>query len=79
MTGRQVRAARALLGWPADKLAEASRVGISTIGRAEAVDGTVRMTPANAHAVQSALEAAGVEFIPGNGAGDGVRMKEPLA
>ncbi len=77
MTGRQVRAARALLGWPADKLAEASKVGISTIGRAEGMDGGVRMTPANAHAVQSALEAAGVEFIEQNGGGAGVRMKVP--
>jgi hypothetical protein len=76
MTGRQIRAARALLNWPAEKLAEASRVGISTIWRAEGVDGPVRMTSANRHAVQAALEQAGIEFIPENGGGAGVRMKD---
>jgi hypothetical protein len=34
------------------------------------------MIRANADALQRALEAAGVEFIPENGGGAGVRMKE---
>ncbi|MGI4801309.1 MAG: hypothetical protein ACRYG8_46260 [Janthinobacterium lividum] len=78
MTGRQIRAARALLGWSAEKLAEVSKVGISTLWRAEKVDGLVRMTAPNMRAVQTALEEAGVQFIEQNGGGDGVRMKEPL-
>ncbi len=77
MTGRQLRAARALLDWRAETLADAALVGINTIRRAEADDGAVRMTAANANAVQRALEAAGVEFIAENGGGAGVRMKEP--
>lgn len=77
MTGRQIRAARALLDWRAEMLAEAARVGINTIRRAEADDGPVKMTAANARAVQGALEAAGVEFIAENGGGDGVRMQRP--
>ena len=77
LTGRQLRAARALLDWRAETLAEAARVGINTVRRAEADDGVVRMTSANAHAVRQALEAAGVAFIPENGGGAGVRMKAP--
>jgi hypothetical protein len=35
------------------------------------------MMRANADALQRTLEAAGVEFIPENGGGAGVRMKKP--
>jgi hypothetical protein len=34
------------------------------------------MMPANAAAVQRALEAAGVEFIAENGGGAGVRLRK---
>ncbi len=77
MTGGQIRAARALLRWTADMLAERSKVGVATIKRAEGADGQVKMTAANVDAVQRALEAAGVEFIPENGGGAGVRMRKP--
>jgi hypothetical protein len=76
MTGGQMRAARALLRWTAERVADASGVGLATIKRAEASDETVRMIPANAGAVQRALEAAGVEFIPENGGGPGVRLRK---
>ena len=54
-----------------------SRVGIGTIWQAEKTDGQVKMTAANQHALKSVLEQAGVEFIPENGGGDGVRMAKP--
>ena len=34
------------------------------------------MIPANEKAVRATLEAAGIEFIPQNGGGAGVRLKE---
>lgn len=77
MTGNQIRAARALLGMSAVELAERSKVGLATIRRAEGENGTVRMIATTADAVQRTLEAAGIEFIPENGGGEGVRMKEP--
>jgi hypothetical protein len=77
MTGGQIRAARALLRWTADTLAEHSRVGVATIKRAEGVDGEVRMTAANVEAVRRAFEAAGIRFIPENGGGAGVRLAKP--
>lgn len=77
LTGRQIRAARGLLGWTAVELAEASKVGVATIRRAEAEDGPVRMIPANADALVRSLEAQGVAFISENGGGAGVRMQKP--
>ena len=44
-----------------------------TVRRAEAFDGAPRLTAANAESLRSALEQAGVEFIPENGGGPGVR------
>ncbi|MGI4945514.1 MAG: hypothetical protein ACRYHQ_33935 [Janthinobacterium lividum] len=77
MTTAQLRAARALLRMPADKLAELAGVSLVTIRRAEAQDGPIRMMPANLVAIRRALEAAGVEFIPENGGGPGVRLRQP--
>jgi hypothetical protein len=76
MTGRQLRGARALLRWRAQDLADTARVGIATIQRAEKEDGAVQMNHSTEEAIRRALEAAGIEFIPENGGGDGVRMRE---
>jgi hypothetical protein len=76
ITTGQLRAARALVRLSADKLAELAGVSLVTIRRAEAADGMVRMMPANAEAIRRALEAAGIEFIPENGGGAGVRMRK---
>ena len=35
--------------------------------------------PATIAAIRAALEAAGVEFIPQNGGGPGVRLRKPTA
>ena len=79
MTTAQLRAARALLRLPADRLAEMAGVSLVTIRRAEAQDGPIRMMPANLDAIRRALEAGGVEFIPENGGGPGVRLRRPSA
>ncbi len=79
MTGAQLRAARALLGWSAQELATASGVGVTTIRKNELSDGPVTMIRANVEVLTRALEAAGVEFIPENGGGAGVRLKTPAA
>jgi hypothetical protein len=79
LTCEQLRAARAILRWRAVDLAEKAGVNLSTIQRAEKADGPVPMIPANEKAVRQALEAGGIEFIPKNGGGAGVRMKNPDA
>lgn len=76
ITGSQLRAARAFLRWSADDLARAANVGVATVRRAEADDGPVNMMPNNISAIRQALEDAGVEFIPENGGGPGVRLRK---
>jgi transcriptional regulator with XRE-family HTH domain len=73
----QIRAARGLLGWSQTDLADAAGRSLPTIKRLEregdegpSVSNDVR------EAVRSAIEKAGVEFIPENGGGAGVRMKK---
>lgn len=75
ITGAQIRAARGLIRWSADTLADRSKLGVATVRRAENVDGVPTITEANLAAIQAALEAAGVEFIPENGGGAGVRRR----
>lgn len=76
LTGSQIRAARALKNISAADLAALSKVGVATIRRAEAQDGEVSMTAANQAAIRAALESAGVEFVPENGGGPGVRLRK---
>lgn len=70
----QIRAARALLGLGQVKLSELAKVGISTVKRLE-LSGGVSGSARTLWKIQAALEAAGVEFIPAEGAkGPGVRL-----
>jgi transcriptional regulator with XRE-family HTH domain len=73
ISGAQVRAARALLGWTAKELARKANVGISTVQRIENAAGPPNVQVANLASIQSALEAAGIEFT--NGDAPGIRMR----
>lgn len=72
----QMRAGRALLEWSQQDLADRSGVSLPTIKRMEKV-GPGRSTGDTVEAVRKALEAAGVQFIPENGGGAGVRLAKP--
>ncbi|MCJ8141640.1 transcriptional regulator [Ancylobacter sp. A5.8] len=76
LTGAQIRAARGLIRWSAEKLATEARLGVATVRRAEGADGAPSITDANGNAIQRALESAGVIFIEQNGNGPGVRLRE---
>lgn len=71
LTPALLRAARGLANWSQNDLAERAQVSNSTIRNFEAG----RSTPIanNLTAIRRALEDAGVEFIPENGGGAGVR------
>jgi hypothetical protein len=77
ISSAQMRAARALIRWTALELAQASKVGVATIRRAEVVDGEIPVTLANEAALRQAFEAAGIVFIDENGGGEGVRFRKP--
>jgi transcriptional regulator with XRE-family HTH domain len=76
LTADQIRAARALVRWSAQELAEKAGIGISTVQRMENADGVPSASGKNLAAIQSALESAGIVFIPANGGGPGVRLKK---
>ncbi len=77
ITGRQIAAARSLLGMSQKELAEQSNVSIATLRRMEANEGQATGLANNVAAVAFTLELAGVTFIPENGGGAGVRLDKP--
>ena len=75
---RQIKAARALLGWSQADLSRGSDVSEPTIKRLESQDGDLGGRAETGAKIISALEAAGVEFISENGGGAGVRLKRQM-
>jgi transcriptional regulator with XRE-family HTH domain len=83
ITGAQIRAARAFLRWTIDDLATKADVGLSTIQKVEEVDGEPRIvstlqwrSDARDEAltkIRSALEKAGITFLPESAHGVGLR------
>lgn len=71
MQRSQLRAARALLSWSQEKLAEAAGVSLPTIKRLEPGDGMLATRVETMEKLRRALESAGVEFI----GIDGVRLR----
>jgi predicted transcriptional regulator len=76
ITPEQCRAARALLDWSQQELADKAAVGIVTVRQLEAAVHEPRRSTLNV--IRRALEAAGVEFIDENGGGPGVRLRKPV-
>ena len=74
ISASQCRAARGLLDWSQQDLANRSGVGIVTIRQLEGE--THQPRRATLTVVRQALEKAGVEFIEENGGGAGVRLKK---
>ena len=75
-SSEQLRGARAMLRMEQKALAKASGVSLATIKRLEGLDGELTANKTTLDALQRALEAAGVEFIPENGGGPGVRLRK---
>ncbi len=75
-TGRQFREGRALAGMSQADLAKAANVGVGLVMRVEAVDWLPMLTRRDSTALQTALEAAGVEFILESSGGAGVRLRK---
>ncbi|WP_346186933.1 helix-turn-helix domain-containing protein [Acetobacter orleanensis] len=72
MLAVQCKMARAAIGWGVRDLAKEAGVSPDTIARLERGE---ELKASTIEAICSALEAAGVEFIPENGGGAGVRLK----
>ena len=66
---RQIKAARALLAWSQEHMAEKSGVSIPTVKRLESDDGALGGRAETGTRIITALEAAGVIFVEENGEG----------
>lgn len=75
ITARQIRAARALLGWSQQELADRSIISTNALNRLER--GLVDSRTSTLAAVQSALVKGGIEFIAEDAKGEGVRLSKP--
>jgi transcriptional regulator with XRE-family HTH domain len=73
---KQVKAARALLGWSQERLAAEADVSVPTVKRLEAEEGMLGGRSETGLKIKSALQAGGVEFIDENGGGPGVRLRK---
>lgn len=74
MTSAQLRAARGLLGWTVRDLSEKAKIHRNTVTNFET--GRFGLDAETEDKIRSTIEAAGVQFIPENGGGPGVRLSK---
>jgi transcriptional regulator with XRE-family HTH domain len=69
----QCKMARVAVGWGVRELAAAAKVSSDTVVRLERGE---QLKDRTVDTMRQALEAAGVEFVPENGGGAGVRLRK---
>ena len=74
ISSEQCRAARGLLGWSQADLSRASKTATKTIADFER--GAREPYARTLDDIRGAFERAGVEFIPENGGGPGLRLQK---
>ena len=74
ISSSQIKAARSLVGWSMQALAERSGVSLITIKRYEAASGIPEGKVIQLMKIKTALEAAGIEFIGDPLESPGVRL-----
>lgn len=72
----QCKMARVALGWGVRDLAKHAKVASDTISRLERGEVLRERTIDD---IRATFEAAGIEFIPEDTKGPGVRLREPIA
>ena len=75
ISARQIRAARALLGWSQQQLADRAIISLNALTRLER--GRVDSRVSTVDAVERTLSRAGIEFLPADTKGEGVRLSDP--
>jgi predicted transcriptional regulator len=76
ISSKQIRAAKAMLKWSGEELANKAGVSLSTIRRIESQDGILEgQNMSTVMSIKSALEKAGIEFIGSPDDRPGVRLK----
>ena len=76
---QQIRAARSLLGWDQQRLADQASVGVATVRRLEIKAGLLTGNAETVWKLQRALEEAGIVFInEDDSGGPGIRLRHRL-
>jgi len=75
ISGRHIRAARALLGWEQQALAKKAGVPARTLRHMEGFDGPIEARTETLRKIMMVLEKAGVEFS--DDGGPGVKIRAP--
>ena len=75
VSNRQIKAARALVGWSQERLTVASGVSLPTVKRLESADGLLGGRQGTRERIIAALARAGVIFIHEDDQGPGVRLR----
>jgi predicted transcriptional regulator len=73
VTPREVRAARAFLGWTRQQFADRAIVALNTVIRLE--QGVVDSRSSTLDSVRRVLEAAGIEFLSLREDSEGIRVR----
>lgn len=76
MNTLQCKLARTALAWGVRDLATAADVSTHTISRLERGE---ELRESTLQRIRQVLEDAGIEFIPENGGGVGIRLKKPAS
>ena len=76
ITSGQIKAARGLLNWTVQQLADKSGLGFTTIVRMESVDGVPPSQAKTLEDVRKAVDKAGVEFTGTPDSQAGVRWRK---
>ena len=74
ISSEQIKAGRALLGWSAAQLSEASGVGLTTIRRYEMTPGVPQANMSRLSLLKQTLEQAGIEFTGDPNTNPGVTL-----
>lgn len=74
VTTEQIRMARGALRWSAQRLSDEAGVALKTIQRIEGHEGVPASHSQTLRSIQSALEAAGIEFIGSPDDRPGIRI-----
>ena len=74
VTSAQIRMARAALNWTVRKLAEETGLHRNTISNIEV--GRYQGEDQSLEVIEATLRKAGIDFIPENGGGPGVRLNK---
>ena len=76
ISSRQIKAARMLLGWKGQDLADKSGVGVATLRRYEAQDGIPNANKFVIKAIKTCLEEAGIIFSGDPLTDPGVKLRK---